>query len=207
MSDPLSFQRVRSELEDYGIYVVLDQARVVWGAKCRCCGQEGTVKTDRVHPTEMVIQQFRHKWDVSRRHAPVHMACKATERQEKKLASEKLGPDPKLARRIYAKLDEVFDERKRIYQPGWNDTKVAADLNVSMQIVENIRREAYGELAEQPEVTAAKFEITKLRADMEKTESELVDFIQQSLQPFRERIVQLEATLIKTGVQHHKAAG
>ena len=58
-----------------------------------------------------------------------------------------IGPDPKIARKIYAALDEHFDDKKRVYLAGYSDEEVAKSLDVSQEIVISIRKAAYGELA------------------------------------------------------------
>jgi len=96
--------------------------------------------------------------------------------------------DPKIARRIYAMLDERFIDDKRIYQPGWSDEKVATTLGVSVEIVMNIRRTAYGELAEDPKVT-------QLRDDIELLRMEFSDEIAAISKKYYERLSALENAL------------
>jgi len=79
-----------------------------------------------------------------------------------------LGPDPKLARKIYAALDDHFDDVKKRFAPGWDDQRIAKELDVSPELVIRIRREAYGELAEDPAISV-------LRDDVELLKMELAD--------------------------------
>ena len=68
-------------------------------------------------------------------------------------------PDPKIAKRIYRKLDEVFDEDKRRFATGWTDEKIAKEIGTSPELVTRIRREAYGELAEDPAIVTLRDDI------------------------------------------------
>jgi hypothetical protein len=80
-----------------------------------------------------------------------------------KAPAPQIGPDPKIARRIYAALDEHFDEDRKLYRTGWADAKVAETLDVSIDLVTRIRREAYGELAEPPEIQGFRDDLELLR--------------------------------------------
>jgi broad-specificity NMP kinase len=75
----------------------------------------------------------------------------------------RIGPDLKIARRVMALLDEHFDETLRLYRGGWSDQKIADSATVSAEAVKTIRREAYGELSEDQEVTDLREEIELLK--------------------------------------------
>lgn len=70
--------------------------------------------------------------------------------------------NPKLQRKVYALLDDHFDEDRRLYKAGWSDKKIAETAETSEQYVASVRRGAYGELAEDPMVTAIRNEIDAL---------------------------------------------
>ena len=81
-----------------------------------------------------------------------------------------VGPDPKIGRKIYGLLDSHFDDLNRTYRRGWDDTRIATEADTSVDLVTRIRREAYGELAEDPRIQVLKDDLELLR--MEVTEAQ-----------------------------------
>lgn len=84
-----------------------------------------------------------------------------------------IGPSPKLARKIYEALDTYFDEDSRRYKPGWDDARIAKEIAVSPEIVARIRREAYGELSEDPAISALRADIASVRSLLKELEGRL----------------------------------
>lgn len=111
------------------------------------------------------------------------------------VAPTPIGPDPKIARKIYGLLDDHFDEKTRRYKSPWSDEKIAAAADTALALVVRIRREAYGELAEDPVLAT-------LRDDFELLRMELQDEIGKLKNKYDEQITQLQARLFKaTGVK------
>lgn len=96
-------------------------------------------------------------------------------------------PNLKLARKVYAALDEHFDEDKKMYRDGWNDLTISKSLGVSQDVVTRIRREAYGELAMDPKLAKLSDDIELLRMEY--------DDAQQKMVAVSTRLVALEAQL------------
>jgi hypothetical protein len=59
----------------------------------------------------------------------------------------------KITHTIFQLLDSVFDATKRLYRSGYSDEVVAKDCGTTVEIVAKLRREVYGELAEDPRIT------------------------------------------------------
>lgn len=74
-----------------------------------------------------------------------------------------LVPDMKVTRRVIALLEQNFDEGKHMYLPSWSDERVASEAQTSYSVVASIRKEAYGELAEDPVVTNLKERIEAVK--------------------------------------------
>lgn len=77
-----------------------------------------------------------------------------------------LPANPKLTRAIFALLEEHFDDKKRLYQDGWSDARVAKDTGASEAYVAAVRKGAFGELAEDPKVSALRGEIETLSTEI-----------------------------------------
>jgi uncharacterized Zn finger protein (UPF0148 family) len=157
--------RREADALDYGFSMIRNGALAGrWKIACSRCGAEVTHGWDqRISPEMMARNLKKQGWQVS--HKPP--LCPACQKKEKTVVTAQAGPDPKLARRIYQKLDEVFDEAKRRYAASWSDDKVAKDLGVSVELVAGIRDEAYGKLAEDPAIAALRddIELFKMQFD------------------------------------------
>lgn len=81
------------------------------------------------------------------------------------IVKEPVMPNPKLMRAIYEGLEAHFDEKTKRFALGWSDEKVAAEAGASVQVVQKIRREAFGELAEDPKIAELKDDIQLLRME------------------------------------------
>lgn len=81
-------------------------------------------------------------------------------------------PNPKITRRVVTLLNDNFDADRRLYHPGWSDERVAKEGDTSLEFVISYRRQAYAELAEDPEAT-------KIRSALAVLEDKL---IQQSIE-------------------------
>lgn len=67
-------------------------------------------------------------------------------------------------RKIFRKLDEVYDDANGRYCDGWTDNAVAKDLAVPRKWVEVIREEAFGPAGRNVEMDRIAAEIGQLRA-------------------------------------------
>lgn len=122
-------------------------------------------------------------------------------------AETAIGPDPKIARLIYASLDEHFDEVRRLYRSGWSDERIAKEIETSPVIVSRIRAAAYGELAEDPKITALRDDLELIRMEVEENVAKAIAVANKAADDAREAIRKMQETLARAGVDHHKAAG
>lgn len=163
--------------------------RRAWFVDCSCGASFATSLTSPYAPAKLAEGARKKGWSVSEGKTPLCPNCLKGNRMT--------GPDPKLARRIYALLDDHFDEAKKLYRPGWSDEKIAKELDVSQEIVVAIRTAAYGELAEDPQVTA-------LRDDIELLRMEFSDSLAKMQADFAAKMSAVEQRLPS---KHKKAAG
>jgi len=187
--------RVAAELEPYGVTYHRQYGRTGWCATCACGATERVSGTPVLQPS-FTIRKFEHRgWSLRARTTPVCPACHTKETPVNKPVQ--IGPDPKIARKIYALLDEHFDDQKRMYRNGCSDEVVAKTLDVSLEIVKNIRVAAYGELAEDPRYA-------KLRDDIELLRMEFAEEHAKLYARFEGQLTALEAQI---PARNKKAAG
>ncbi len=104
-----------------------------------------------------------------------------------------VGPDLKIARRVIGMLEEHFDDQLRVFRVGHSDQSIADSLGVSVEAVVKIRREAFGELAEDPKVKQMREDIELLAMEVADKEKDIIDL--------RERIVALGERMTKLFVK------
>jgi ribosome-binding protein aMBF1 (putative translation factor) len=112
-------------------------------------------------------------------------------------ASRPSGPDLKIARRIYSTLDEHFDESIKRYREGWSDRAVAEALDVSVEIVTRIRKEAYGEIAEDPRIKEMREEVEMIALGV----AEVLELTQTRCDELQKQIVALGERMTKLFVK------
>lgn len=103
-------------------------------------------------------------------------------------------PGPKISRAVFNMLDDVFDSENCLYKSGCTDQKVAITCGTTEEIVAYLRRETFGELAEDPR-------ITNLREDVELMRMELTDTIKRldvQMRDLMSRLDQLRMTAPKS---------
>lgn len=171
---------IEAEAASYGIRKVTLAGTHTgrWRVECGCGTSVLKGWQPNSSPDLMVRNMRRQGWIIDWGRTPVCPACQQQQKeQQRTMTTNKtasLGPDPKIARRIYALLDDHFDEPRRVYKAGWSDERIAKEIDTSVQIVERIRREAYGELAEDPVVTALREDIELLRMETEENQKTLL---------------------------------
>lgn len=200
MTAPLS--DIRREASAYGFFPVTDPntRKVRWHLRC-ACGHERDFGWGGDTSPDLMVKNMRNKgWQMRRAADPVCPSCQKKEKKEMHVTKTVMGPDPKIARRIYAALDDHFDDQRKLYASGWSDEKVAKEIGTSLELVTSIRREACGELAEDPEMTKLKDDIGYLRIEFEEAVSKLS-------KDFNARQTELEQRLGRVGGIRPKAAG
>lgn len=107
--------------------------------------------------------------------------------------------DAKVMRRTISAIEDVFDEVRMLYAGAESDATVAKRLDMSPEFVAKVRREAFGELAEDPELAKVRGELLVLKEDISRAEGKLLDKVAAILDPIRadadkliERIHKLE---------------
>lgn len=161
-----------ADAEKLGFYqkrVIADDNRAVtkWACKCSRCGVERVWSYGTGTGIPFMMKHLRASgWEHDRR-GPVCDTCVNAEKS--KVTKPETLSNPKLQRKVFALLDDHFDEDSRRYRPGWSDKKVADEAQTSVQFVEGLRRGAYGELAEDPAVTALRGEIEALSDEAKKS--------------------------------------
>jgi len=175
----------------YGLYYTYrNSGRSGWYIHCKCGASQTIGRPINCIPEHLVPAFKREGWDISLKYPPV---CAQCQKGERKVTSTSVAPNPKIARQIYASLDDHFNEKKRVYNSGWSDAKIAKELDVSVSVVTAIRKEAYGELAEDPAITAFKEDIELLKL-------EFADQFAKLSSSFMARLSTLESQIPKTGV-------
>jgi len=135
-----------------------------WVVNCQGCGSESAHGWPfNTGPATMTRNMKKLGWELS---AKIQKCPECIEKERPvKAPAPQIGPDPKIARKIYALLDEHFDEGKRLYRPGWTDGKIAETIDVSTEIVVHIRRIGYGDLAEDPALQILRDDLEMLRME------------------------------------------
>jgi len=153
----------------YGLTKTFESASGVtkWGVECQRCEKRYSFGWFMATAPEIMVKRMRNSgWLFN----PKLRICTACRRKEKIVSSSpaalQIGPDPKIARKIYAALDDHFDEAKKLYRPGWSDAKIAAEIDTSPEIVARIRKDGYGDLAEDPVIQALRDDVELLRMEV-----------------------------------------
>jgi hypothetical protein len=180
--------------EAFGIFRRNDPTynQLRWIVTCGC-GKVSTIGEQQdVNPNALVTRMRNRDWSMSQKHAPICPDCLKEKRVNTKTT---VGPDPKIARKVYALLDDHFDETKRLYRAGWNDKKVAEAADTSLDLVVDTRRRAYGELAEDPILQVVRDDLELLRMEV----AELTKRYNTDVATVLERIAEIERKIPNRG--------
>lgn len=222
--------RIEGDIAAYGLERITDNTgRVRWRARCAKCGKEEDCFRADLRDADQMISHFLKRGWVLRRKEPMYCSTscqrEVREQLEKQRASQReiemkhptttglsslpaltavagtsIGPDLKMMRRVFTLLDEHFDGDRRLYHRDWNDARIAKEAVASPEFVIKLRREAYGELAEDPE-------IGRLRDDIRAMDELYTKQLKQLEGSFASQINELRSRLEKLGLLHNKAAG
>ena len=135
-----------------------------WAVKCDTCGTERIWNMGDNAPIEFLKNAFHNAGWVRHKDQCTCPNCVKEAKMNKHVApaAEVVAINPKIQRKVFSLLDEHFDEDKRLYRLGWSDAAIAKEADTSEAFVVQLRRGAYGELAEDPHVTALKKDIASL---------------------------------------------
>jgi len=197
-------QRLNLEAAKYNFTYATRNDRAAWYVNCSVCNAESVVGAANNAPPQLIATHFSKRgWNVGFKQPPICPECQKANRMTKTLSiptpTLQTAPDPKIARKVYAALDERFNETTRTYAAGWSDERVAKELSVALPLVVGIRTSAYGELAEDPR-------ITKLREDVEFLRMEFEEEITKLTAKYANRVKELQE-LIYSLLRHPKAGG
>jgi hypothetical protein len=199
-------QRLILEAAKYNFTYATRNDRAAWYVNCSVCNAESVVGAPNNAPPQLIATHFSKRgWNVGFKQPPICPDCQKANRMTKTLSiptptpTPQTAPDPKIARKVYAALDERFNETTRTYAAGWSDERVAKELSVALPLVVGIRTSAYGELAEDPR-------ITKLREDVEFLRMEFEEEMTKLTAKYANRVKELQE-LIYSLLRHPKAGG
>lgn len=169
-----------------------DRMEPRWTSKCTCCGTERTWNWGPNYATISMIQGAEAAgWSHGKREFLCEPCAEKAQQARRKMTTKVEPMNPKLQRKVFALLDDHFDEDKRLYRSGWSDKKIAEEAQTSEQFVQTLRKGAYGELAEDPAVTALRAEINALTDEAKALEDMLLD----QLSKIEQKITQLHSRL------------
>lgn len=188
-------QSVRSVAEANGFYTktvsVNGRPQHRWSCECSRCGEETVFNwAGNTSPEMMVKNLLKGGW-TTRHKEHVCPKCVGEAKEKRKVSNMEIVPNPKLQRKVFALLDDHFDEERRLYRSGWSDKKVAEAADTSEQFVVSLRKGAYGELAEDPALTALRAEIDGLTTEA-KT---LADDLMERMSKIEEKVTTLRARI------------
>lgn len=169
-----------------------------WACKCAKCDKEQVWGWDAGTSPEFMIKNLRReKWTHDKR-GPICDTCTNDEKSEKRVSKLEPLSNPKLQRKVFALLNDHFDEERRLYKSGWSDKKIAEAADTSEHYVASVRCEAYGELAEDPAITAMKAEIDALASEAKTVADEMMERMGQ----IEAKITQLYTRLDGYALKH-----
>lgn len=179
-----------------------------WFIHCGTCETEVAKGWNaETSPDLMIGNMHRAGWKLQRNRPPICPTCLHPPRSNDNMTTEKkspgIGPDPKIARRVFALLDEHFDEGTRLYRSGYTDKRIAEEVGTSEELVARTRVAAYGELAEDPIVTGLKDDIQLLRMELDDVRAASI----KAHDAMAQKIAAMEEKLVRARVLAHKAAG
>ena len=181
-----------------------DRHKKLWRITCTKCGHnEDHGWGPRTPPDQMVKNMKNKGWECGGKKPITCPDCikaeKEAKRQEREAKPKKEkkpmatvqtaetarqapAPNPKIARKVYALLEEFFEEANGQYTHDYTDERVAAEVGTSTHVVQTLRREAYGELKEDPRIRQLRTKILNMEetlsnalSDISRMEKNLVD--------------------------------
>jgi hypothetical protein len=152
------------------------QHSVRWQIVCSACDHVETKGWGPRTSPEIMVRNFRRAgWTVGRGIRPLCPSCSSNREAKEVKDTPLVGPSPKIARRVFGLLDDHFDEETRRYRPGYSDERVAKEADTAIELVMRLRREAYGELAEDPKLTELRDELELAKLGFEEAYQEAME--------------------------------
>lgn len=163
----------------YTMHTAVEAGRCINQAHLRCgqCRRLESINMRPDMPPDQVLKKFRQKgWETDQRHAKHCICpecCKPKPKPElkpqgfymtqlKEKLAEAMQPSLVHVRRILGIVEGHFDEDKGRYTGGYDDRKVAAELNLPWAMVAKVREESGLKIKGDPEVLAIKDDLATL---------------------------------------------
>jgi len=163
-----------------------------WQIECSACHEPETFGWAASMPPFLMVKKLRQRgWQLSEKAPPV---CPECQKKEKTVAKQEIGPDPKIARKIYSALDEHFDESTHLYRAGWDDARIAKEIDTALVVVIRIRRDAYGDLAEDPAMQILRDDLEMLRMEANDMQVKFLSELAGQLHKIADMERRIEAT-------------
>lgn len=174
-----------------------------WTIQCDECERVVEHTWDARTSPEIMVRNMRNAhWDVTYKGKARCPTCINKRESVVNKPLQNAGPDLKIARKIYAALDDHFNDEKKLYFPGWDDQRIAKELAVSPELVIRIRKEAYGELAESPEISMLRDDVELLKMELKEQLDTIIADLTARVEAAREKygkaIASVEARLATT---------
>jgi hypothetical protein len=228
--------QLEAEAAAYGFRKIQDgQGKCRFVVTCTDCGREASVFHSALRDERQLLAHFvRNGWMFARKESQFCSTQCARSAKEKRQARERaereeemmkptpaptpapapahapvstIGPDPKITRRVIVALEEHFDDEKKLYRPGWDDQRIAEETKAALDFVKKYRKDAYGELAEDPEIAKLRDDI-KAMEDLFANQLSLFSTQLKDLErSFAHQIAELKHRAERLNRAHPKAAG
>lgn len=190
-----SIRVMQEEAEKFGITLTnIAPSTGRWSCKCVACGDEHITRFKPMTDIARVKAAIEQEGWAFPRNKPVCPTCIAAAKKARQMSNVTTKietANPKLQRKVFALLDDHFNEMTGFYEAGWSDKKVAETAQTSEQYVANLRNGAYRALAEDPAITAIRNEIS----DLENRSKALTDALMTTVDEIEKKIAALNVRL------------
>jgi hypothetical protein len=143
-----------------------------WSVHCVDCGGFSEVGGQYSMPIEVTVPKFEKRgWTHNKGEWKCALHSITTKESPMDTSS------PKIMRLVMSALETHFDDAKRRYSSGHSDASIAKDTGTSEAFVTKIRREAFGELAEDPELVDLKNRLDLMQKRIDNAVTVLVEMV------------------------------
>lgn len=168
--------------------------RPFWVITCGCGHKLVKGWKNNMPPDQMVKWLNQQGWAIAQHETPTCPTCKQEQTQMNRMKTkpeEDVNLDARTVRRLFAAIEAVFDEATLRYREGHSDATVARDMGLPLTTVIEVRKEAFGELAEDPELTEIRSEAQALLGNIAGIEERFLGMLSEQLDGVRETLQKL----------------
>lgn len=169
--------------------------RSQWVTTCECGQVHSRGWKTNMPPEAMTKFLTNAGWKVSTRHKPICPECNKEALMTRRNPAEGAPLDPKTMRILLNSLDACFNEETLRYCDGNSDATVARDTDLPIETVIQVRREAYGELAEDEELTQLRKDARQFLDNLGELETNMLANLSETMDPLRASLKQMVARL------------